>query len=172
MRKGKPLRRRTGLKTNTPLRTTKPLKRVSIVPGKSTVNPTRMKPWRPTQTPEERAARKIVQKRSLVDGVRMCELAIPGTCLGRATNYSHRVNASQGGLYAAGWALDSCGSGTTGCHGNLHASPAKGYENGWLVKSWDNPLTRPVLYRGRWVLLDNDGRVFPSPDPGGTTDGC
>ena len=155
--------RRVGLKTNTPLRAKKEPKRIGLTPGSASVQPKQapMKRQRPIVTAEERNSRRVVQTRSLVDGVRMCEIAIPGVCLGRATNYSHRVNASQSGKYEPASALDACGSGTTGCHGCLHANPSEAYENGWLVKSWDDPLTREVLYRGRWVLLDNEGAVVP-----------
>ena len=150
IRQRKPLQRRTPIAQKTPLKSSGPVK-----PRK-----------RPTVTPEERDARKLVQRRSLVGDVRMCEMAIPGVCLGRATNYAHRVNASQGGKWEASTALDSCGSGTTGCHGYCHANPANAYENGWLVRSWDDPLTRPVLRRGQWVVLDNAGSWTPSLDLG------
>jgi hypothetical protein len=159
--KRKPLQRRTGLKTNTPLRASKPMRRDAAVPGKSPVNP--VKPKSRKREPGEVRARAVVRARS--GG--MCEIAIPGVCLGRATNYSHRVNASQGGEYAAASALDACGSGVTGCHGWLHANPAGAYANGWLVKSWDDPLARPVVRRGQWVVLDNEGGYTPALDSRG-----
>lgn len=161
MRKGKPLQRRTGLKTNTPLRATKPMKRsAASVPGKSSANPTRAR--RPKKEPGEDKVRAALRERS--GG--WCEVAIPGVCLGRATNYQHRINRSQQGAYVLSAALDCCGSGTTGCHGAIHAGPARAYRNGWSVRSWDDPLTKPVLYRGRMVLLDNEGTIIPSPAPG------
>lgn len=53
--------------------------------------------------------------------------------------------------------MDLCGSGTTGCHGWTHAHPSEAYANGWMVHSWDDPLSIPVkTYRG-WVLFDADG---------------
>jgi hypothetical protein len=48
----------------------------------------------------------------------------------------------------------------------IHLNQNTAVDNGWTVKSWDNPLTRPVLYRGQWVLLDNEGGVAPSPNLG------
>lgn len=39
-----------------------------------------------------------------------------------------------------------CGSGTTGCHGWVHANPAESYDNGWLVPSWSSPLEEPMTY--------------------------
>jgi hypothetical protein len=117
-----------------------------------------IKPVRPKYDPAERPARAGVRDRS--GG--MCELQIPGVCEGRATNYQHRMNQSQQGQYAIGSGLDVCGSGTTGCHGYIHDHPEESYRKGWSVKSWDNPLTRPVLYRGQWVVLDDLGSFTPS----------
>lgn len=112
-----------------------------------------IKPVRPRYDPTEKAARSGTRERS--GG--WCELQIVGVCLGRAGNYQHRVNRSQLGKYATGSGLDVCGSGTTGCHGYIHAHPAESYRNGWSVESWADPLTRPVLRRGEWVLLDDEG---------------
>jgi hypothetical protein len=108
--------------------------------------------------PAEKPARRVVRERS--GG--LCEVQIPGICEGRATNYQHRVNRSQLGGYAPSAALDACGSGTTGCHGRITGNPEEAYRNGWSVRSWDNPLTCPVLYRGEWVLLDDAGGLTPS----------
>lgn len=41
-----------------------------------------------------------------------------------------------------------CGSGTTGCHGWVHAHPAESYRKGWLVRSWQSPPDVPVAYPG------------------------
>lgn len=51
-----------------------------------------------------------------------------------------------------------CGSGTTGCHGWVHANPAESYENGWLVRSYQEPEFEPVTdcEGGRWIL-DSQG---------------
>lgn len=39
-----------------------------------------------------------------------------------------------------------CGSGTTGCHGWVHAHPAESYDNGWMVRSYQDPKSVPVRY--------------------------
>lgn len=55
-----------------------------------------------------------------------------------------------------------CGSGTTGCHGWVHAHPAEAYRLGWLVHSWHDPAQVPVVGvggSGGWVLLDRDGKA-------------
>lgn len=48
------------------------------------------------------------------------------------------------------------------CHnlttGSVHLSPKKATTEGWLVSSWDDPATTPVLYwTGELVLLNLDG---------------
>lgn len=63
-----------------------------------------------------------------------CELAIPGVCLGRATNRHHRKLRIQGGTDDRDNTLDLCGSGTIGCHGYVHHHPAESYERGWLIR--------------------------------------
>lgn len=96
----------------------------------------------------EREARRIVRLRS--GGV--CEV-----CGGeRATNFQHRKNRSQGGLWLASNGLDVCGSGTWGCHGRIHARPQEAYRNGWSVKSWADPALVPFLHHtlGRMYLDD------------------
>ncbi|WP_394253668.1 HNH endonuclease [Arthrobacter pityocampae] len=47
-----------------------------------------------------------------------------------------------------------CGSGTTGCHGWVHANPYFSYAAGWLVKSWATPSEVPVLSGALHYLLD------------------
>ena len=97
----------------------------------------------------EKEARRLVRERS--GGI--CEIC--GAA--RATNYQHRQNRSQAGVWSASNGLDVCGSGTTGDHGYIHAHPAESYERGWSVHSWDNPAEVPVQTALGWVLLDNDG---------------
>ena len=55
-----------------------------------------------------------------------------------------------------------CGSGTTGCHGWVHAHPALAYEAGWLVHSYEDPRKIPVRHRRYGVvLLADDGGTVP-----------
>lgn len=51
-----------------------------------------------------------------------------------------------------------CGSGTTGCHGWVHAHPAEAYDLGFLVHSYDKPKDIPYRdYNGDWVKLTTSG---------------
>ena len=57
------------------------------------------------------------------------------------------------------------GSGTTGCHGWIHAHPAESYQLGYMVHMSDNPSDIPMRrYDDKWVLLDNDGGESVSLD--------
>jgi hypothetical protein len=105
--------------------------------------------------PAEQPARDAVRGRS--GG--MCEVC--GTA--KATNFQHRLNEGQGGPWTASNGLAVCGQGNaTGCHSVIHLNPTKSYVNGWSVRSWDNPITCPVLRRGEWVLLDDNGDFAPT----------
>lgn len=50
------------------------------------------------------------------------------------------------------------GSGTTGCHGRIHAEPAWAYDWGFMVRRLGNATTEgtPVMYAGAPRLLTND----------------
>lgn len=160
MKPGKGLKRTKGLTTRTPLLPKQPLKRIPAT-GSSWVQPKRkpMKQWRPpSKTPEEIDARGKVDTRS--GG--MCEAAIAGACQGQAREFQHRKAKGQLGEWTASNGLAVCGHGNAaGCHGYIHQHPTESYRNGWSVRSTGDPLLQPVLYRGRWVLLDNNGGVIP-----------
>lgn len=98
----------------------------------------------------ERQARRLVRERS--GGI--CEVCSAA----RATNFQHRKGRSQGGRWTASNGLDVCGSGTTGCHGYIHAHPDEACVKGWTVKSWDDERAVPVdLPAFGPVLLNDEG---------------
>jgi hypothetical protein len=39
------------------------------------------------------------------------------------------------------------------------------HEYGLLLRSGQSPLAEPVLYRGQWMLLDDDGFTYRIPGP-------
>lgn len=49
-----------------------------------------------------------------------------------------------------------CGSGTTGCHGWVTAHPAQARDSGFIVPTWGDPATTPILYQGRLMMLGDD----------------
>jgi hypothetical protein len=85
-----------------------------------------------------------------------------GDCRGVDYSIHHRLLRSQGVDNSLPNLVVACGSGTTGCHGAIHAKPKWARDTGgWYLKGSDNPATFPVLIeRGaRWVLLLPNGRT-------------
>lgn len=70
------------------------------------------------------------------------------------------------GLHQPANLLLLCGSGTTGCHGWVHAHPAPAYRLGYLVHMGKDPATIPVYYRTvGWQQLNADGTRTPAEPP-------
>lgn len=110
----------------------------------------------------EQAARRIVRQRS--GGV--CETRIAGVCRGRAAEWHHRKNRSQGGKWAPSNGLHLC----SGCHLYITTHPAAAREKGWAVPSHADPAQTPVEV---WLwghfqapaLLDDDGQFHLHREP-------
>lgn len=110
----------------------------------------------------EQKCRRIVRERSSGG----CEVRVLDVCLGRATNFQHRKNRGQGGRYDPSNGLDVCGSGTTGCHGYIHAHPEESYRKGWSVQSWADPAAVPFEHPDFGpVLLDDVGDLHLHREP-------
>lgn len=65
-----------------------------------------------------------------------CEAAVEGVCKVRGTNAHHKHMSGQGGPDTPENLLWVCGSGTTGCHGWIHANPEAATALGLLVSSF------------------------------------
>lgn len=138
MKRGGPLPRRKRLQARAALNRAAELTRSA------------MKATSPKRDPAEAAARRVVRARSAgrceVCGVRA------------ATNFHHRLNRSGGGRWDATNGLDLCGSGTTGCHGEITTNPKRAREQGWSVPSYADPARTPTWIYGReFVLLTPHG---------------
>jgi hypothetical protein len=123
------------------------------------------KPRPPGEAKAEESARDLVYQRS--HGV--CEIQLPGVCLGRATNWHHRQGRGQGGEWRASNGLHVCGSGTTGCHGavtNTNGRRAEYVRNGWIVGRNQDPakVSAVVWPVGRVFLLDTGSYLHIHPD--------
>lgn len=82
----------------------------------------------------------------------------------------HRLARGSGGscdpvVASAANKVTLCGSATTGCHGFCEQWRVAARVYGWGLLQGDDPLTHPVLWFGRWVLLDVDGGVTDVSDP-------
>lgn len=111
----------------------------------------------------EEIAKEITSGRS--DG--WCEIRFPG-CFGRALDWHHRLNRTQGGLWQAGNGLHLCRF----CHEkvtNTRGQRALYEEHGWIVRSRTTPADVKTLihYQGRhaWFLLHDDGSTTLAPFP-------
>lgn len=83
--------------------------------------------------------------------------------LGSPASRHHRKRRSQASrmeVHSPANLIDLCGTGTTGCHGWVHAHPEEAREYGWLLRSTENPKKTPMLHAlYGWVLLDDQGHV-------------
>lgn len=49
------------------------------------------------------------------------------------------------------------------CHQHIHAHPVEARKFGWIVATYRDPLTTPVLLRFTdWVYFDNEGGTVPA----------
>lgn len=110
-----------------------------------------MKKRKPGQAAAEKRGRDLVYPRS--GG--WCEIQLAGVCAGRACQWHHRLNRSQGGTWAASNGLHVC----VPCHVYVtDGERAEAKAKGWAVAPGITPPAAvPVLRRGQWVLLDDEG---------------
>jgi 5-methylcytosine-specific restriction protein A len=47
------------------------------------------------------------------------------------------------------------------CHDKVESNRSAAIENGWLVRQGHDPAYTPLLRRGQWVTLTEDGSLFP-----------
>jgi hypothetical protein len=99
----------------------------------------------------EKVSRQLVRRRS-AGACEVCGLT-------QATEYQHRKNRSQGGLWTPSNALDVCHS----CHHTkIHGNPARAYQMGWSVRQAYQPHQMPAFvwvdpWGPSWVWLDDTG---------------
>uniref|UniRef100_A0AAU7J8L8 HNH endonuclease n=2 Tax=unclassified bacterial viruses TaxID=12333 RepID=A0AAU7J8L8_9VIRU len=83
---------------------------------------------------------------------------------GDLLNLHHRLLRSHGTDNSPSNLIAACGSGTTGCHGAMHANPATARARGHIVPSWDSPALVPVqTWRGPLLLDDEGGAIAHDP---------
>jgi hypothetical protein len=116
-----------------------------------------MRTSRPVDTGPDRAAVDAVLERDHWSCV-VCGGALHGQ-RGRDWSIHHRINRSQGGDNRLSNLIAVCGDGTSGCHGELGASPAKAREAGWSLRSTDVPAECVIAHSQHgFVRLTDDGR--------------
>ena len=103
----------------------------------------------------EAVARAVIERSEDVAGWPSCEFMIPGVCNYMGEQLHHRQLRSQGGQHTVTCLVYICSD----CHGAVHGLGKESYDNGWLVHGWDDPADEPVLRRGQWVWLHEDGTM-------------
>jgi hypothetical protein len=116
-----------------------------------------IKPVRPKRTPEETYGRDKVDDRATVDDEIVCEIWLPG-CTWYGTDWHHRRNHGQGGPWDPANGMKACRH----CHDAVTVTRDEWSVNGWWLKEGEDWLTKPVLRRRQWVVLDNEGSFTPS----------
>lgn len=157
MKRGGPLKRTKPLDGGDALRRSTPLRSGHSREGKAQP-PAKRKSLR--RGVNEDTAREVVYARS----GRVCERCGHA----RATEWHHRKNRSQGGLWEGSNGLDLC----TPCHRTVTDTNGhrEEYEAmGWIVPGWQDPAAVPayIWHHGvrRMYLLDDEGGVVPAPFP-------
>jgi hypothetical protein len=164
MKPSGPLARKTPLKAKTGVRRTSTLSASPLARTPRRASGARQvhQPKRRTPSGIPAKVRAALARRS--DGI--CEVQAPG-CAGRAVDPSHRKKTGNGGRHGEAavrhQVLSNLLHACRGCHeGAIHAMPAAAYWRGWMLRENENPREVACLYRGVWVLLDDQGAIFPT----------
>lgn len=76
-------------------------------------------------------------------------------------SHHHRKLRSRGGTDSPANLVLLCGSGTTGCHGWVHANPASATEDGWMLGTKQDPESVAIdSARYGHVFLGVDGQTY------------
>ncbi|WP_182349495.1 HNH endonuclease [Tomitella gaofuii] len=90
-----------------------------------------------------------------------CEIWLAGVCTTRVEHLHHRRLRSQGGRHT----VENLAAICRACHDYAHNHPRKARECGWIVPSWSDPDTTPMVRRGLATLFLSDGRVHIQEEP-------
>jgi 5-methylcytosine-specific restriction endonuclease McrA len=134
-------------------------------PLKRTTPLVRRKEWR-RKAPRSWDRWQKVRAATVVRAEGICDLC--GEVLGDRFDCHHRRRRSQGGLDDPAW----CVALHRRCHGWVHEHPAAAHRIGFLVRTGEDPTTRPVLLRRvAWVLPTVRGwqPATPLPDQEGAS---
>ena len=88
--------------------------------------------------------------------------------LGRAYSLHHRKGRHGVDAHSRANIVTLCGSGTTGCHGHVHAHPTQAYVTGFMVRRLTDvdPAAIPLIdIAGRAFFLTDDGRTIHTSPP-------
>jgi 5-methylcytosine-specific restriction protein A len=114
-----------------------------------------------------RPSAKLVKSREALTATRaLTYTREQGSCarcsVGRADELHHRLPRGMGGSSANpdAHALSRTVWICRDCHRDIESNRTQALAQGWLIaRGVDHPSVVPLWYRGRWVLLDDDGGV-------------
>ncbi|MBW3088804.1 HNH endonuclease [Bifidobacterium sp. 82T24] len=100
----------------------------------------------------------------------VCGRYLPGSPGGRHHRQLRSQQPDPTLLHRPSNLIDICGTGTTGCHGWVHAHPAEAYRLGLLVRMGRDPSETPMLRyarsdRPQWVMLNDNGDITVTDPP-------
>lgn len=109
------------------------------------------------------ATKRLVADRA--DG--LCEIAVPGVCVGVGSEFHHRRPRSSGGSRDERLGrVTNCLLLCVACHRFVESRRSRAYDAGWLVRGWDDPADCPVLKYGAttslWLSLTDAGGYEPA----------
>lgn len=117
-------------------------------------------------TRDRLTGRALAALNALVDDRELQRCVRCGAVIWENGSRHHRKLRSRGGVDAAENIVLACGSGTTGCHGWMHANPAEATRLGYIVSRWGDPADTPILHSlYGWVLLLPDGTAEGAVPP-------
>ena len=120
----------------------------------------------PKPLPPLRMAGMLMAERcALIDAREKQRCARCGVVIWSGGSRHHRKFKSRRGGDEVSNAVLLCGSGTTGCHGWVHANPVSARMAGLALLATDNPLLMPVRHAvyGCDVWLDDAGNASVTP---------
>lgn len=75
---------------------------------------------------------------------------------GTSGSLRHETDTPSSGLWLCGH-----------CHRIVEAYRSHALDRGWIVRQCRSTLATPVLYRGAWMMLDDEGNTYRIPTPPG-----
>lgn len=146
--------RRTGIQRKTDLRRAGELARTPLARGKGLRTRKAAAAKRPKDTGPSPAQRTQVMLRAGW----CCERCGLGIHAGVEFSVHHRLPRGRGGRNVLSNLVLLCGSGVTGCHGQVESQRTAAYDTGWLVETGISPAAKPALVINRgYVFLTDDG---------------
>lgn len=90
----------------------------------------------------------------------LCGKPLDGSWPGGSRHHRRPRSHPFPGLHSPSNLILLCGSGDTGCHGEVHAQPAWAYSQGLLLHSYQDPLETSINTRFGRIYLTDDGRII------------